>query len=96
MLALPAAVAKAGGMAVMIDSGFRRGTVILKAIGTIANLVFVGRPLNDAATLAGEAGVDHAIDLLRSQLRTGLGMLGLLAIADVDRDLLMLRRFSAI
>jgi len=96
MRALPAAVAHAGSMAVMIDSGFRRGTDILKAIGLGANFVFIGRPFNYAATLAGEPGVDHAIDLLRTQLRADLGMLGLLNMTEMGRDLLFLKQFDAI
>lgn len=93
MRALPAAVEVAGNMAVMIDSGFRRGTDILKAVGLGARFVFIGRPFNYAAALASEAGVDHAIDLLRAQLRADLGMLGLRSLQEVDRDILFLDRF---
>jgi len=96
MRALPAAVAEAGRMAVMIDSGFRRGTDILKALGLGARFVFVGRPFNYAAALAGEAGVSHAIGLLRAQLRADLGMLGLLGVAEMSRDHLLLRNFDFI
>lgn len=80
----------------MIDSGFRRGTDVLKAIGLGANFVFVGRPFNYAATLAGEAGVDHAVNLLRTQLRADIGMLGLLKVTKMGGDLLSLQRFNAI
>lgn len=86
--ALPMAVERAGRMAVMIDSGFRRGTDILKAIGLGAQFVFIGRPFNYAAALAGEAGVEHAINLLRVQLRADLGMLGLLNVATMSKELL--------
>ena len=96
MRVLPAAVRQAGSMAVMIDSGFRRGTDILKAIGLGASFVFVGRPFNYAATLAGEPGVDHAIDLLRTQLRANLGMLGLLNITEMGRDQLLLSRYNSV
>jgi len=96
MRALPAAVEEAGSMAVMIDSGFRRGTDILKAIGLGARFVFVGRPFNYAATLAGEPGVDHAIGLLRMQLRADLGMLGLLNILEMGSDRLLLSRFNSV
>jgi hypothetical protein len=54
MRALPAAIQKAGDMAVMIDSGFRCGTDILKAVGLGAHCVFIGRPFNYASALAGE------------------------------------------
>ena len=96
MRALPAALEQAGSMAVMIDSGFRRGTDILKAIGLGAGFVFIGRPFNYAAALAGEAGVEHAVALLRAQLRADLGMLGLRGIHDMNRNLLFLGRFSAV
>ena len=65
-------------------------------IGLGASFVFVGRPFNYSAALAGEPGVDHAIDLLRTQLRADLGMLGLLNMTEMGRDLLLLRRFDAI
>ena len=38
------AVVQAGGMAVMIDGGIRRGTDVLKALALGADFVFVGRP----------------------------------------------------
>lgn len=88
MRVLPAAVDLAGDMPIMIDSGFRRGTDILKAIGLGARFVFIGRPFNYAAAIAGEAGVDHAIDLLRTQLRADLGMLGLLNPREMGHDVM--------
>ena len=41
---LPAIAQAAGGMTVMIDSGIRRGTHVLKALALGAHFVFVGRP----------------------------------------------------
>jgi L-lactate dehydrogenase (cytochrome) len=90
MRALPAAIQKAGDMAVMIDKGFRRGTDILKAVGLGAHCVFIGRPFNYASALAGEVGVNHAIGLLRTQLRADLGMLGLRSLKEMNRDVLFL------
>jgi L-lactate dehydrogenase (cytochrome) len=66
---------------VMIDSGFRRGTDVLKALALGARFVFVGRPFNYASAVAGEAGVAHAIGLLAGEVRRGLGMLGYTTIA---------------
>lgn len=94
MRALPAALAEAGDMPVMLDSGFRRGTDILKAFGLGARFVFIGRPMNYASALGGEAGVDHAIELMRSQLRADLGMLGLLSMAEMGPDRMMLDDFK--
>lgn len=93
MRVLPRAAEIADGMAVMIDSGFRRGTDILKAIGLGADFCFIGRPFNYAAALGGEAGVSHAINLLRVQLRADLGMLGLEALEGMNRQMLFTEKF---
>ncbi|MDO6469800.1 alpha-hydroxy acid oxidase [Neptunomonas phycophila] len=65
-----------GSMVVMIDSGFRRGTDILKAMALGADCAFIGRPFNYAAAIGGYDGVAHAIQLLKSELHTDLGLLG--------------------
>ncbi|WP_296223930.1 alpha-hydroxy acid oxidase [Ralstonia sp. UBA689] len=61
---------------VMIDSGFRRGSDVLKALALGAHMVFVGRPFNYAAAVAGEAGVAHAIGLLQEEVDRNMAMLG--------------------
>lgn len=73
---LPEIVAAAGTMPVMMDGGIRRGTDVIKALALGAKMVFVGRPMNYAACVAGEAGVAHAIGLLRSEIDRDLAMLG--------------------
>ncbi|MFG5409019.1 alpha-hydroxy acid oxidase [Piscinibacter sakaiensis] len=73
---LPAIAEEAGDMTVLLDSGVRRGTDVLKALALGARAVFVGRPFNFAAAVDGEAGVDHAIDLLRAEVDRNLAMLG--------------------
>ncbi|HTW54202.1 MAG TPA: alpha-hydroxy acid oxidase [Stellaceae bacterium] len=85
---LEAAVAAAGDMTVMIDSGFRRGTDIVKALALGARAVFVGRPFLFAAALAAEEGVSHAIALLAKELDTDMALLGRRRIADIGRDVL--------
>src|SRR5262249_11981001 len=62
---LPEIVAASGPMPVMLDGGIRRGTDVIKALALGAKFVFVGRPFNYAASIAGEAGVTHAIRILR-------------------------------
>lgn len=70
---------------VMMDSGIRRGTDVLKALALGAKFVFVGRPFNYAAAVAGEAGVRHAIRLLAVEVQRDLGLLGLTSIAEVAK-----------
>ena len=69
---------------------------ILKALGLGAQFVFIGRPFNYASALGGEAGVDHVIGLLRTQLRADLGMLGLRSLQEMNRDVLFLDGFRAV
>lgn len=61
----------------MMDSGVRRGTDVLKALALGAKCVFVGRPFQYAAAVAGQAGVAHAIRLLADEVQRDLGLLGL-------------------
>ena len=73
---------------VMIDSGFRRGTDVLKALALGARFVFVGRPFNYAAAVAGEAGVRKGISLLRDEISRDMAMLGVTSTAAVSGDFL--------
>lgn len=84
LLMLPEMVAAADGMPVMIDGGFRRGSDVLKALALGAAFVFVGRSFAYAAAVAGEAGVAHAIELLRKEVDRNLGHLGLVGLHQVD------------
>lgn len=86
---LASIVAEAGGMAVMMDGGIRRGTDVLKALALGARAVFIGRPFNYAASTFGEAGVVHAIGLLRAEVDRNLAMLGIDDIAKLDRGALI-------
>jgi L-lactate dehydrogenase (cytochrome) len=87
--ALPGAVAEAGDMAVMLDSGVRRGTDVLKALALGAHFVFVGRPFLYAAAIAGEPGVRRAVKLLREEIDRNMAMLGITSLNELTRDLLV-------
>jgi len=75
--------------AVMMDGGIRRGSDILKALALGARFVFAGRPFMYAAAVAGEAGVRHAITLLRDEMDRNMAMLGTCAISEVSSDCLV-------
>lgn len=87
--ALPGVVAAAGNMTVMMDSGVRRGSDVLKALALGASFVFVGRPFNYAAAVGGEAGVAHAIGLLRAEVDRNMAMLGINHVREMGPDLLV-------
>ncbi|MFO1325997.1 MAG: alpha-hydroxy acid oxidase [Rubrivivax sp.] len=86
---LAAIVQACPGLPVMVDSGFRRGTDVLKALALGACFVFVGRPFNYAASVAGEAGVRHAVALLRDEISRDMAMLGASTVAELTRDFLV-------
>jgi L-lactate dehydrogenase (cytochrome) len=75
-------------MNVMMDSGIRRGTDILKALALGAQFVFVGRPFLYAAAIAGEPGVRHAIKLLKDEVDRDMALLGITALTEMKRELL--------
>ncbi|MGE8567860.1 MAG: alpha-hydroxy acid oxidase [Achromobacter sp.] len=86
--ALPGVVDAAGSMTVMMDSGVRRGGDVLKALALGARFVFVGRPFNYAAAVGGQAGVAHAIHLLRAEVDRNMAMLGINSLREMNADLL--------
>ena len=79
---------------VLIDGGFRRGSDVLKAVALGARMVLVGRPFNYAAAVGGEAGVLHAIGLLRDEVDRNLAMLGASSCGALGRTHIV-RRTSA-
>src|SRR5262245_6112599 len=86
---LPAVVSEAKGMTIMMDSGIRRGTDVLKALALGAQFVFIGRPFLYAASIAGEAGVHHAASLLREEISRDMAMLGISSVSEMKRELLV-------
>lgn len=86
---LPMVASEAGGMAVIMDSGIRRGTDVLKALAMGADFVFIGRPFLYAATIAGEAGVRHGVKLLREEIDRDMAMLGISSLEGMRREMLV-------
>lgn len=86
LAALPAIAEVAGPMTVMLDGGVRRGTDVLKALALGADFVFLGRPFLFAAAARGEAGVVHAIRLLKAEIDRDMALLGVNGLAEVSRE----------
>lgn len=74
---LPEVVAAVNGKAeVLMDSGIRRGSDIVKAICLGARAVLCGRAYAYGLAAGGEAGVTRALDILRADLERCLKLLG--------------------
>ncbi|WP_336203869.1 alpha-hydroxy acid oxidase [Nonomuraea sp. LPB2021202275-12-8] len=83
--ALPEVVAAVGGRAaVLLDSGVRRGGDVVKALALGARAVLVGRPVVWGLAIAGEAGVAHVLELLRSQIIRTMCLMGCPSVAALD------------
>ena len=87
--ALPAVIDAVGELPVMIDSGFRRGSDVLKALALGARLVFIGRPFLYAAAVGGEKEVQRAAQLLKAEIHRNMAMLGVTELAQLNRDYLL-------
>lgn len=74
--ALPDVVTAVPDLTVMVDSGFRRGTDVLKALALGARFVFVGRPAMFGLALDGRRGAVHALRLLQKEIDLNLALLG--------------------
>ena len=88
---LPEIVTAVGGkLVVMTDSGFRRGTDIVKALALGADMVFLGRATLFGIAAGGEAGASRALELLRGEVDRTLGQLGVNSVAELSRAHLVL------
>ena len=86
---LPEVVAAVKGRApVFIDGGFSRGTDVIKAIALGADAVAIGRLYLYGLSAAGQAGVVRALELLETELRVSMGLLGVDSFAKLDKSYL--------
>jgi 4-hydroxymandelate oxidase len=69
--ALPEIVAAIGGrIPILVDSGFRRGTDVFKALALGASAVCIGRPYLWGLAAFGQEGVEAVLALMRRELET--------------------------
>ncbi|SAH95355.1 L-lactate dehydrogenase [Bordetella ansorpii] len=91
--ALPEVVRACPDIPVMIDSGVRRGTDVLKALALGARMAFVGRPFGYAAAVGGLPALEHGIRLLTQEVSRDMAMLGVTSVDQIKaQEHLTLRR----
>jgi 4-hydroxymandelate oxidase len=89
---LPEVVAGAAGkIPVLIDSGFRGGADIFKALALGATAVGIGRPHIWGLSSFGQEGVETVIQILRRELQVVMAQTGAASIAKIRRDSLVAR-----
>ncbi|GHO50227.1 alpha-hydroxy acid oxidase [Ktedonospora formicarum] len=89
--ALPEIVeAVAGRCEIYVDGGIRRGTDVLKALALGARAVLVGRPILWGLTVKGQDGVNHILELLKSELELAMALCGCPTLNDITPSLVKL------
>ena len=76
---------------VMMDGGIQRGTHVLKALSLGAKAVGLGRYYLFPLAAAGQAGVERALGLLRTEIERGMKLMGRASIGELSRDNLRFR-----
>lgn len=77
-----------GSVPILLDSGIRRGSDVIKAIALGATAVLIGRPYAYALAVAGQAGVEAIIQKLFAETEIQLGVSGKSRIQDLEASLL--------
>jgi len=71
---------------VLLDGGVRRGTHVIKAVALGARAVFIGRPYLYGLAAGGQLGVEHMLDLFRSEIVRTMVLLGCPAVSDLGPE----------
>lgn len=77
---------------VMMDSGIRRGSHIVKALSLGAKAVGIGRAYLFPLAAGGQEGVERMIGLLRDEVERDMRLMGATSLADLGRGNLRSRR----
>ena len=75
-----------GQIEVLLDSGIRRGSDVVKALALGARAVLIGRAYAYGLGAAGGAGVTRAIDILRADIIRTMKLLGCASVRELDRS----------
>jgi (S)-mandelate dehydrogenase len=74
---------------ILVDSGFRRGTDVVKALALGANAVLLGRAPLYGLAVAGEGGVDRVLDLLKDEVDRTFAQIGCASVSQLSPDYVM-------
>ena len=87
---LPRVVDAVGGrIPVIVDSGFMRGSDVVKGLALGAKAVLIGRATLYGTAAAGEAGAARAIEIYRDEIDRVLALIGRRSVAELDRECLV-------
>ncbi len=75
-------------VAVLVDSGFRRGSDVVKALALGAHAVMIGRATLYGIAAGGEPGARRALTIFREEIDRVMALLGCRSVADVGPECL--------
>ncbi len=75
-----------GRMKIIVDSGVRRGSDIVKCMALGADAVLAGRATLYGTAAGGEAGATKAIDILKDEMKRTMAYIGKQRVADITLD----------
>ncbi|HUO66374.1 MAG TPA: alpha-hydroxy acid oxidase, partial [Gammaproteobacteria bacterium] len=79
-----------GRVPVVVDSGFRRGTDVFKALALGASAVGIGRPYIWGLGAFGQPGVERVLGILNRELEIVMKQMGATSLAKISRSSLQL------
>jgi L-lactate dehydrogenase (cytochrome) len=71
---------------IICDGGVRRGSDIVKAVALGAKACMAGRAYLYGLGAAGEAGVDHVLNMLANDMKRTMALIGCTTIKELNRD----------
>jgi len=78
-----------GRIPVLVDSGFRRGTDVFKALALGAKAICIGRPYLWGLAAFGQPGVERVLDILNWELELMMRHTGVTSLAKLDRGFVL-------
>lgn len=76
---------------IVVDSGIRRGTHVLKTLALGADACAIGRPYLYGLAAGGQRGVERVLRLLCNELERDMALLGCLSIDEVSAERVLFR-----
>ena len=77
---------------IIIDSGFMRGTDMLKAVALGAKAIGIGKLKVLALAVGGDESLTRALEILEDELRTNMGLLGVTSLQQLSPEFLKSER----
>lgn len=79
-------ISRPAGLEVMIDSGFRRGSDVVKALSLGASAVMLGRSVAYGLAANGEQGVLEVLDIFQREIELTLMQIGCTSVSSLSPD----------